>query len=818
MRLACRRLLATPQFLIFAVLSLAIGIGVTTSVYSILYSLIWKPIGIADPTRVVVIAGPGATGTSMRTLLSRPDFDDVHASLRSFTAIGASGPFYQNLVTPDVSDAVEGEAVTGDYFASVGVPAALGRTIEPRDDEGAARVIVLNHRVWQGRFQGDRSIVGRTVRLGGVTFEVVGVAARGFDGLDRMPRRTGAWIPLRAIAAFGVGNAAALDSRDRRWLTVVGHLLPGRSPATANGELASTAARLDADFPQWTPRFEDRAPVRNPRVWSTRPATQVNESESRMAGLIVALVALVLIVACTNLANLMMARGAARQREIAVRRALGAGRWRLVRELVVESAVIGVLGGGFSLVVIRVLLAFATIDLPLPGRMFSIEPELNLAALTVAGTALLLSLVVFGLEPALQLTRGRVTPDLAGGDGAIGVVRSGRQRAFIRWQAATSVTFFLISAVLARLVIVEAGHDSGVDVDRLAVATAYLPPQNWDQTRALRSMTAAAALLRAEPGIESVALATGAPFGLNSTTWAQTTTPDKPFTAAGRFEMADFLASTPSIFRTLGVAIVRGRAFDERDDLAAPRVMVVSEKSARTFFGTTDVVGRQLVTRAWDRPPIETWTVVGVARETDSGSLLSRGNDTLYVPLAQHYEPLLVVFARTKADPGNAARLIQKSMRRADPDVALGASGPASIVLAGQFFAAKIAASLAAALGALTLLLAMVGLYGVQSHLVARRTRELGVRMAIGASRIDIERMVVREGVTPVVQGIVLGMLLATLVRVALRAFVSGQIHALDPAAFALVPIPLLVAALVACYVPARRAARVDPNEALRHL
>jgi putative ABC transport system permease protein len=222
--------------------------------------------------------------------------------------------------------------------------------------------------------------------------------------------------------------------------------------------------------------------------------------------------------------------------------------------------------------------------------------------------------------------------------------------------------------------------------------------------------------------------------------------------------------------------------------------------------------------QAWGRPPIETYTIVGVASDTDSGRLMSRGNDTTYVPLAQHYERFFVILARTTADPGTAARLIQKAVRRADPDVALGTAGPASILMAGPYFAARIAASLAGALGALTLLLAMVGLYGVQAHLVARRTRELGVRMAIGASREDIQRMVLIEGFRPVLEGVALGMILAVLARLGLRALVSASIQPIDPVAFPLVPIPLFTAAFLACYIPARRAARVDPNVALRHL
>jgi putative ABC transport system permease protein len=411
-----------------------------------------------------------------------------------------------------------------------------------------------------------------------------------------------------------------------------------------------------------------------------------------------------------------------------------------------------------------------------------------------------------------------VLPGLSGGDHTLGVVPSRRQRAFIRWQVVTSVTFFLIAAVLARTLITEARHDPGVDVDRVAVAFVFLQRQQWDETRARAAMAAIAGQLRREPGIEQVAVSTGMPFGLTGTTWAQATPAGKPFTPSGRYEMTDMISATPEFFRTLGIAVVRGRAFDDRDDGGAPRVMVVSEKTARTFFATTDVVGRQLMTKAWGRDPVETYTIVGVARDTDSGRLMSRNNDTVYVPLAQHYEPLFVISARTAGDPAVAAGLAQKVARRVAPDLAVATAGPASVILAGPYFAARVGTVLATALGALTLVLAMVGLYGVQAHLVARRTRELGVRIALGATRGDVVRMVLGEGFRPVVEGFAIGCALAVLARVTMRVLLSGSIQPFDAAAFALVAVPLAIAAFAACYVPARRASRVDPNVALRHL
>jgi putative ABC transport system permease protein len=321
------------------------------------------------------------------------------------------------------------------------------------------------------------------------------------------------------------------------------------------------------------------------------------------------------------------------------------------------------------------------------------------------------------------------------------------------------------------------------------------------------------------------------------TPWATITTPDKPFIDGAKYVSAYALMATPEIFSTLGVPIVRGRAFDARDDGTAPPVMVVSEFTARKIFGTADAIGRQLLVRVWGRPgqtynvlgmptgsPVlehaadRAFSIVGIARDTDTGEATKRGDAVVYLPLTQHFERNVAILARTNGDPWEATRAIQLAVRRADPDLAIGTASPAWLMMSGEFFAARIAASFASALGLLTLLMSMVGLYGIQTHVVARRTREVGLRMAIGASAAQIRTMILGEGYRPVLQGLGLGLLFGVLVRLLLRATVNGNIDAFDPLAFAIVPLPLIAAAFVACYLPARRASRVDPNEALRHL
>ncbi len=821
LRLAARRLAATPLFLLFATLSLALGIGITTTAYSLLYSLMWKPPAIGDFRDLALVTSLSSDGSRWRAIMSRQDFDDLRAAQRSFSHLAASAPINPGFVGPQRSEIVDGEAVTGNYFQTLGVKPVLGRTIQRFDDARPDAIVVLSHRLWQMRFEGDPAIVGRVIRLGGHPFQVVGVAPDSFDGLTLLPGvATAVWVPLGATPLLSA-PAAKLPTRDRRELTVIGRLAPGVAPGNAELEMGVLGRRLDAAYPITALTGADQSQrVVVARKWSARPASMITSvPDSRAGALLLCMVALVLVVACTNLANLMLARGTVRHHEFAVRRALGASRWRLVREQLAESAIVAALGGIVALAMMRVLLVLLTFDVPIPRGSFHFEPRLSLSALAVAVGALLLSLLVVGLEPALQLTQAGVSAHLASEAGTGGTPRTSRQRRLLRWQVAISACFFLIAAVLARAVIDQMRHDSGVPVEQLAIATVHPQAQGWDETRTRRAVDAALESARHDRAIQRVTASTGVPFGMTMTSWAHVTTPDKPFVPGPGHER-DFgwvIAATPEIFATLGVPISRGRAFDYRDDAAAPRVMVVSEHTARAMFGTANAMGRQVMFRMWGWRPVETFTIVGVARDTDVQNFMLRDGNLMYVPLAQHYEPNLVIVARA-ADPAAAVGVLQAALRRADPDFATGTVGTGVQLLLSGYLVARIAALLAVGLGGLTLLMAMVGLYGIESHLVAWRTRELGVRVALGASAGHIEWMVLREGARPVVEGVVIGLLLGAIARLVIRAIVVAPIQVIDPIAFAVVPVPLFLAALVACYLPARRAAHVDPNVALRHL
>lgn len=816
LRLACRRLRATPVFLLFAVSSLALGMAVTTTSYAVLEALIWTPLGIAESSRVAVITVPGGLNDEGRPAqLSQNDFDEVRGSQRTMSALAATRAFSQTLVTPSGGYSLPGQAVSGNYFAVLGVNAVLGRTIQPGDESRAAPVLVLSDLVWRTRFAADPAAVGRTVRLGGYPFEIIGVVPRTFHGTTGA---AGAWVPLGSAALFG-RSAPAVDARDRRDLSILGRLGPDQTLQVASTEISTIGRTLDRTRPLAT-LAEQANGAERPRRWSAQSIDVLRHPAGDMGRLLLFLVAMVLVVACTNLANLLLARGTMRQHEIAVRRSLGASRWRLVRELCVESAVIGVLGAAAAVGATRWLLTQMPRDLPGMGFSFPIEPVVSPAALLVTAGALLMSLLTFGLAPALQLTRRSVNLELASESGTGDRRRTRRHQQLVRWQVAIAVGFFLMVTLSGRVLVTAMRHAPGMDLEGLAVAIVDGTRQ-WDQGRIRRATADLQAFAERAPGVEAIAVSMGLPFGVGMSR-APITTPDRPF-AEGRSVFATnprealLIPATPDIFRTLGIPIVAGRAFDAREDASAAPAAVLNEKGALSLFGTRDAVGRQILFRNQNR--VVTATIIGIAGDTDTMTFTTGyGGSVLWVPLQQESTSGQLVVSARSSSTADAARVLQAAIRDADPDMSTRTYGEGRVILTWPYYHFRVAALGVGALGLLTLVLGMTGLYGVQSQTVIHRTREVGVRVALGATARQIQRMILKAGFIPVAQGIVLGLSIGSLIRLSLRVTLEVPIAIVDPLALVVVPIPVVLAAFLACIIPAHRAARVAPTVALRHL
>ena len=832
LRFTLRRLRAAPGFTLFAAVTLALGIGVTIAIYSVIDAAILTPPDIRHIDYVVNLyhSNPREGGRSY-IAFSFPDYEDLRASQTVFSHLAGWTEFQQTLVANGAGETVVGELVSGDYFEVVGALPRLGRVLQPADDRpDAAAVAVLSHDLWRRRFASDPAVVGKTVRMNGRVFEVVGVAAAPFRGVfspSVIP--TAVWVPLQhAGLLVPWAKGESVRDRENRWLFVKGFLRQGRTIADASAEVKTIARRLDAAYPigrdvplryRWTPAAT--------RSWVVTPAADVHVHESvdafvlPFAGAVMAAVGLVLLVACTNLANLMLARGAARRQELAVRLALGASRWRLVGEQVVESGVVALLGGCGAVIVARAIMTWVgNTTLPLvPGFGLHVMPGFNVSVAIVAVGATALALLVFGLAPAIQLTRTDVRSALSADTANVAVPRWRGRGNLIAGQVAVSVALLAVAGIYAHDVVLSSLRDVGLDLDRIALVRLDLQMQGYDEQRSRQTLGRILDLVSHEPGVDAAAISSGVP----SASEGESTSLALPDRASekGRTR-GPLISATPDIFRALGVRVLRGRPFDTRDTAESGRVVVLSGRAARDVCGGANPVGRTVLVDVhrtgegkWGG---ETATIVGVAADAgERGGQAEPG--VVYVPFTQHYAPRVTIVARAKRpDAAGMVRRVRDLSLRVDRELAILDAGTGVALSRARSVFPKIIAALAAVLAVLALALAMAGLYGVLSYIVAGRTREVGVRMALGATRPRILAAVLYDGMRPVLEGIAVGLGLAALAAAALQPLITRVMPAVDPLTFSLLPIPFVVAALVACYLPARRAAGVDPNVALRQL
>ena len=824
LRLALRRLRATPAFAAFAAVSIALSLGVTTAVYSTVSALVWNTSPIADAHHLAILRQTTGGSTSWRWTISPADFDALRSRVQSASAVAASSALSGVLDDGARTSGVLAQAVTGNFFAVVQLPIGLGRGIQESDDRpDSDPVIVLSHEFWQSKTGGDPGLIGRTVRLSGHPFIVVGVIAQRFRNGRDLNGQVGlahgdAFIPLAAKPVVIPGP----PTHDDASLTVLARLPKGTSTQTFAAEVTSIGAALDRSAPLGVGAASGRPPARS---WSVSTAAAIAREESvafvTAGRLVVMLVALVLIVACTNIANLTLGRGARREYEFGVRRALGATRGRLILGQCVESVVLALIGGVGALLIAQILIYFVTTDVPLSNAaVLAVHPSLDSSVLLAAGGALLGSLVVFGLLPAVQLAGASVHERIASDAVGASPNRWRGRRSLIAGQVTISTAFMLIAFASTRAVAVNARQDPGFDLPHLAVASVDLRPMNWDTARARQAIASIDAAARSHPAFTSVALTMGLPLGEGSRVrqLARVAPDADDFDVAGRAVLVRAMLSTPAIFPTLGVPILRGRGFDHHDAETSSLVMVVSEDVARQMFGTGDVVGRQLSYLGPMNDTPRSAEVIGVARETNS-RVFDVKMGSVYLPLVQHVANRVLILGRVAGDPAPRVRTFAEVVRTVEPDLAVEFAATGPMLMTPALVVLRFASLLSGGLSILAMCLSMLGLYGVLSHVVERRTREIGVRLALGADPDRVRRLVVGEGLRPVLWGLGVGVVVGIGARGVLRATdVAKDISVIDFPAFAVVSTTLVLAGFTASYRPARRASKTEPNVALRHL
>jgi predicted permease len=825
LRHAGRRLSRAPIFTTFSILTLAVGIGVTTTVYAVVHAALGPPPGVPNIDRVVNVQHT-RYGSLPMVSLSFPDYQDLARHQTVFDRIAAwswaPGAVVGNARTAETIR----EAVTGDYFAVLGVGSQIGRVLRPSDDRpDAPPVAVVSDRLWQHLFDRDPSILGRSVKVDGQVFDVIGVAATDFHGsFQGGAIATGVWIPLTALRSMPTaGTSVSFDESDRRprWLSVKARLAPGRYVEEAGQQVRAIGAQLDRSYPlgeDLPARF--RAPYAVSRPWEVIPASsgRFDEQTNRVARFlllgVLAAAGLVLLVACTNLSNLVLARWADRRHELAVRRALGASRLDVVRLVVVETLLIAGIGATLAIGTAWALTRIASTDIPVAnGVALRIDAGLTPGALVAAFAGCLLVLLVAGVIPAWRVTRSDLRTVLAA-EAATATVRWRGRRYLITLQVAVSVFLTAVAGLFVQQILRAVREDSGMELERLALAQIDFGRQQYEPDRARQIADAVVTMLAGRPDVTAASASTGLPAGLDTTVGG---TARRPGTAGVRVA---YVAATPGLPQILGLSITQGRGLDRSDTAGAASVALLSRAAADALFGKEPAIGQQIEVqrRRWageDDPPIDTRTVVGIV--TDVKARPDRSDTgAVYLPLTQAYHSTIVVAARTEGNPETLVPVIREALRTVDPELGVKQVGTGQAVAGPNLLFFQIVGSLSASLGIFALGLALSGLYGVLSHLVTTRRREIGLRIALGASRSQIHGSILREGMSPVVLGLVAGLGLGWIGRRALQPAFERLVPAMDVGVAIVVSTFFILAGIVACYLPARRAARIDPNVALR--
>lgn len=817
--LAWRRLCASPLYFLFAVATFAVGFTTVVSIHAVLSVLVWRPVAVPDSGRLLqVFAGTRAVPVAPQSLMSWGDWLDFTRDQQAFTSVAASMRHQAAVTIGDDVRPVYGEGVTGDYFGTFGVRMVAGRPLQAVDHEpGAAPAIVISDVLARRIFGSAADAVGQPIALAARPLTVIGVADRDFTGMLSPAMAPNYWVPLDQLRH----GAAALPPglfdparRHVRFLMVRGRLAPAVTAAEAHLQVEAIGRRLEEALPSRPSSGQSMERVA--RVWGAGPPAEGEGRLFSQLGLaIMTGVLLVLMMACTNLASLGFSRSAARQQELALRRALGASRWRLIREQLAESFLVVTGGLAVAWLLARwVLLALHT-DIPIAnGASVWIEPTMTPRVALVTLLAAATAIVVSGLWPAVRSSSAaRLTQGSQDGGGPS---RWRLQKGLVTIQVAGSVALLMVTFSTVELV-ARGGHDPGVQLEGLGVVSIDygLTPRDEDRRRVIHAQVLER--LQQTPGISASAAADGLPFGLGSDQLSFYGTQDG-LAVADAGTSAYSIRATAQYWDSLGIPLLHGRALSADDVRDRRPVVVISRSIAVAAFGTEAVVGR----RAWLRQLSPTGTetseveVVGVAADTDVFTMGSRRSGTIVRPMVEDVGQREVAIVVRAADADAAVTAVRTAIRSVDRDVAIGMSGSAWSNLSGPFLMFYTLGWVSSALGLVTLVLVMTGLYGVLSTVVTQRRREMAIRMALGCTREWLVRRVVREGALPVLAGLLVGLVAGLVSKAGIDAIMPADLQVFDPVALVMVPIIIALATAAATYVPARRAARVDPNVALR--
>ena len=812
LRYAVRLLRRNPLFALTAVLSLAIGIGANTTIFTIANALLFKPPpGVADASRLVDV-GRSQDGQGFDNG-SYPNYLDIRARNTVFSGIYAYrlGPEPMSLRGKDGAERIYGEMVSTNYFNVLGTPPHIGRLFTSDDSEqpAATPLAVLSHRFWMRRFNGDPAIVGQTLVLNGRPFMVIGVTPEGFHGTTVLT--SDLWVPVNMVGELASRlPPAILTSRESAWLVMGARLKPGVTVGQAQAELANIGRALEQEFP-------DANRGRGLRVVASSPVPGDGAPVAAFMAVLMAIVMLVLAIACANVAGVLLARATTRRREIAVRLAIGAGRGRLIRQMLVESTLLFLIGGSGGLVLARLMTGALLSLLPAVPLPIDVTLALDGRAVVFTLTLSLVAAILSGLAPAFHASRAEVVGALKS-DTQGGPERIWLRHAFVVSQVALSIVLVVGAGLFARALQRASEIDPGFDPHGVELATLDLSLGGYTADTGRVFARELIRRVRETPGVQAAALSAVMPLGDRGIGLGGLAVPGVELRNGRRFFDVDWNVITPGYFATMKMALLTGRDFSDADREGTPSVVIVNETAARQWWPRQDALGKTLLqeTGRPDAPDaVRTLTVVGVARDSKYRNLGEDPRPFVYVPIQQQYMSRTVIAARSAHGQRLAGELraLLASMNPNLPIVqALTFDAYSQLGLLPQ----RIAASVAGSLGLVGVLLAAIGIYGVTAYMVSSRTREIGIRMALGAERASVVRMVLRQELTLTMIGAAIGLEVAAAASRLLGSLLFG-VGATDPLTFIGSTLLFFVVGAAACYVPARRATAIGAMDALRY-
>jgi macrolide transport system ATP-binding/permease protein len=804
LRYGMRMLLKKPGFTFIAIISLALGIGANTAIFSLVNTAALLKLPVAQPDQLVALNNTAEN--RMFPTFSYPNYKDFRDRNEVFSGLIAYRIAPLSVSYNGVNERLWGYEVTGNYFETLGVGAAVGRVITTDDDvtPGAHPVTVLSYKYWQSRFGGDPEILDKNIIVNGRSFTVIGVAPRGFYGTEIISAPE-FWFPMAMQAQIEIGYEW-LNERDTENISLQGRLKPGVSRAQAQAAINSIALQLEGEYPDINQG--KRITIGTPGfVGGTMRGAVLG-----FAGLLMAVVGLVLLLACTNLANLLLARVTERRKEIAVRLALGASRFRLVRQLLTESLLLALAGGLLGL-----LLAFWLVDLAIAFKPpidvpLTIQLHIDQRVLLFSIALSVMTGVLFGLLPALQATKTDLVSALKDEAATSGYRRSYLKSGLIVFQVALSLVLLISGGLMLRGLQRAQTLDLGFNPQNAVELSFDLRLQGYDTARGKEFQKRLLERVRALPGVEAAGTAELVPVDLHFSRVPIYIEGQLPQRSANTPRALTSRIS-PGYFGAMGTRLVEGRDFIEQDDQNAVRVAIINETFARRFWPGEDPIGKRFSIGEPDAPKLQ---VIGIVEDGKYAGLAEDPKPFVYRPVWQSYAGATNLIVRSQTDQQKMIAALRSELQQMDSQLPISSAKTLVDHLSLPLFPARIAASVLGSFGVIALVLAAIGIYGVMSYGVSRRTREIGIRMALGAETRDVMNMILRQGMTLAGLGVVIGLLAAFALTRVMASLLYG-VSATDPATFVLISLLLTGVALIACYIPARRATKVDPMVALRY-